>query len=164
MWGRYCIFQLQCCCGSVFLLNIMNSTSVTRVCCSKSRTLQSRSGVINNAVLSQIHGALVSQLTTDPLHQSTLHDWKHSRWLVTDWRPINTDTDGRGVRTGVDGMLYPFVWRPCALQLMLALECVRVCMRAFVFVYLWGVTSTLRNRNPPRSGLNNRNYTAAKSD
>lgn len=96
MWGRYCIFQLQCCCGSVFLLNIMNSTSVTRVCCSKSRTLQSRSGVINSAVLSQIHGALMSQLTTDPLHQSTLHDWKHSRWLVTDWRPINTDTDGGG--------------------------------------------------------------------
>lgn len=113
---------------SVFLFSITNSMSVTRGCCSKSRTLQSQIGVINSAVLSQIHGAVLSQLTTDPLHQSTRHDWKHSRWLVTDWRPINTDTDESGlVWTGVDEMLYPFVWCLCALQLMLALECVCVC-------------------------------------
>lgn len=69
------IVQLQCCCGPVFLLSIMNSTSVTWVCCFKSREVHSQCGrVINCVPLSQICGVPVSQLTTEPLHQLTLHE------------------------------------------------------------------------------------------
>lgn len=67
--------QLRCCCGPVFLLSIMNSTSVAGVCCSKSHEVHSQSGrVIDCVLLSQICGVPVSQLSTGPLHQLTLHE------------------------------------------------------------------------------------------
>lgn len=51
-----------------------HSTSVAQVRCSKSHEVHPQSGrVINCLPLSQSCGVPVSQLTTDPSHQLTLH-------------------------------------------------------------------------------------------
>lgn len=54
-------------------------------------------------------------------------------------------------------------WTKCCICLVSVHAAADVRMCAFVCVYLRGVTPTLPNKNPPRSGLNNGNYTAAKA-